>query len=175
MFNSLFHPNEVNISNNIYIQRFDKGLLRFSFNFYTKEEPIWFHVGISFAAGAYLKNILNSYNKTLNPQDFQDMVIEAGYEYPLDRVIHIDESENNLSFFEYIDNYIRNKKPTFNEEDLYLSYQITTDIKERYDELDKSDPDFDPNDVMYQTLISSDFNIYKIEDGSFIKVSCYNC
>jgi|SRR5690554_559778 len=167
MFKSLFHLSEVNISDRIYIQRFDNGLLRFSFNLYTKEYPLWFHVGISFEAGEYLKKILNSYNKILNPQDFQDMVIEAGYEYPLDSVKHIDESENNLSFFEYIDNYIWNKKPKFKEEDLYLTYQITTDIKEIYEKLDKSDPDFDPNEEMYLTLINSDFNIYKIEDGCF--------
>jgi len=56
-------------------------------------------------------------NLTIYADPFRDLVLEAGFKFPLNRVIYIDESDESESLFEYIDNHIRSKPhqgPDFN-------------------------------------------------------------
>ena len=110
MLKSIYYQSRVNISNVLFVQRFDKGLIRFSFNFSSQEDPLWVHIGISFEAGDYLKQLLSTSNLTIHVHSFLDLVLEAGFKFPLDRVIYIDESDESESLFEYIDNHIRDRK-----------------------------------------------------------------
>lgn len=165
MIKDLYHRNSVNLSDLIKIKRFDKGLIRYSFNLYPEVEPMWIHIGISFEAGNYLKHLLNNQNLIIPVPLFLDLVLEAGFKFPLDRVIYVEKTDDCHSLFEHIDNYIWNKPHRFNDEDLYFSYQITYDIKERFDKLNKEEPNFDPYVEMFTILTNSDFTFYNIEKG----------
>ena len=173
MLKNVYYQSKVNISNELLVQRFDKGLIRFSFNFSSQEDPLWIHIGISFEAGDYLKQLLSTTNLTVHALSFLDLVLEAGFKFPLDRVIYIDESDESESLFEYIDNHIRSKPHPLNDEDFYLTYQITFDIKEKFDKYIKENPGQDSYVDMYNMLINSDFTYYKIENGSFVITSYF--
>ena len=165
MVKSLFRKSKLIISDRLIVQRFDKGLIRYSFNLYPEVDPMWIHIGISFEAGNYLKHLLYNQNLIIPVLLFLDLVLEAGFKFPLDRVKYVEETDDCQSLFEYIDNYIWNKPHRFNDEDLYLSYQITYDIKERFDKLNKEGPNFDPYVEMFTLLTNSDFTYYDIEKG----------
>lgn len=175
MSNNSYLNYKVNISDVIMVQRFDKGLIRYSFNMYTKEEPLWIHVGISFEAGEFLKKILSIPRPAISLELLFNMVLDSGFACPLDRVIHIDPSDEKESMFEYLENFIWNKPPKFKEEDLYLTYQITYDMKEKLDKFLKEHPLSERFDEMYNILINSDFTFYKFKNGRFSKDSIYNC
>jgi len=104
-----------------------------------------------------------------------NLVLEAGFKFPLDRVINIEDSDYNESFFECIDSYLWNRKPDFYEEDLYLTYQITYDVKERYDKYIKENPSPDPYDEMFTILTDSDITYYNVVNGSFSEERINNC
>ncbi|MDD2939013.1 MAG: hypothetical protein PHS25_12090, partial [Proteiniphilum sp.] len=57
-----------------------------------------------------------------------------------DQVIYIDDSDESESLFEYIDSNIRRKPHRLKDEVFYLTYQITFDIKEKYDKYIKENP-----------------------------------
>jgi hypothetical protein len=175
MLNKSCHYNKVTLSRDIMIQRFDKGLLRFSFNLYSLKNPLWIHIGTSFEAGDYLKYLLSTTDLTVSIYSLMNLVLEAGFKFPLDRVINIEDSDYNESFFECIDSYLWNRKPDFYEEDLYLTYQITYDVKERYDKYIKENPSPDPYDEMFTILTDSDITYYNVVNGSFSEERINNC
>jgi hypothetical protein len=125
------HFNKVTLSRDIMIQRFNKGLLRFSFNLYSLKNPLWIHIGTSFEAGDYLKHLLSTRDLTVSSNSLMNLVLEAGFKIPLDRVINIEDSDYNESFFECIDSYLWNRKPDFNERRSNLKRSMSQIMTER--------------------------------------------
>jgi hypothetical protein len=84
MLNKSCHFNKVTLSRDIMIQRFDKGLLRFSFNLYSLKNPLWIHIGTSFEAGDYLKHLLSTRDLTVSiyestPKSRRDNLVDNSF------------------------------------------------------------------------------------------------